>query len=191
MENVFSRSERSISVINPFYIMAAPKIIDYGFEAEKMVHRHRAAGKSYRQIAAAFEEEFGEAISHSSVRRYFEQYSTRQLEMLGQQELAELQKEKQNELIDVSAQLAKVNQQLNEAMDELDPAERDDMRALIPLSGELLRQLHFTIKYLRPILEKEPKPDESEILARTIEEIQRLEDEGLITIHEDKIAAST
>lgn len=163
--------------------MAQTKIERIGEAAEILVHQSKAEGKSYRTIADDIENTFNESVSHQAVKNYLEHYGTDRLAQLGAKNAQELEKQEVKKILEVGSQLEKINDKLNDALDELDTKDRQDMGIILKLSQEIRQQL----KFHREFVEQVTRPDtqvtnveinQTDVMMEFNQYLNKLQDKG-------------
>lgn len=171
------------------------KVEKMGNAAEIMAHQLRKQGESTREIATALSRVFGDNISHQGVSNYFDQNKERMARM-GEQNAQELERQKHEQLIEIESQMERVNSLLNDLIQKFedDGVGKEDIGWLTQLSKEIRNQGKFIKKYLQ---ETHPDVDEinntqinmnvenkTQIAMKITEHLDKLEEDGVITIHE-------
>lgn len=136
--------------------MAAPgrknKIKKIGPQAEQMVAQERADGQGYRAIADKISEHFNKDVSHESVRNYLQKHSNDRRMKMAEENLAYIKEQEMKEILDVGDQLQKLNEKLQNAMDNIDEDEVQNAGVLVQLSREIRKQLKFHKEFVEEVV---------------------------------------
>lgn len=170
------------------------KIEKMGNSAEMMAHQLKKRGESTREIATALSRVFDENISHQGVSNYFDRNKER-FERMGQRNAQELEKEKHEKLTDLQNTLERVQNLLEDILEQFEEegVDKQDIGFITQLSKEIRNHVKTTEKYI-----EKTHPDAAEvnntqinmnvenktqIAMKITKHLDKLEDEGVITIH--------
>lgn len=122
--------------------------------AKQIVYQEKADGASYREISEKLEDIYQNDVSHEAVRRWWNNHSDDMRAEMTESNLGRLKEEQMKEIIDSASQLNKIHDKVNEAIDELDPRNRQDMGHLKQMLAESRKQLKFQRKLVEQVTGK-------------------------------------
>lgn len=169
------------------------KIEKIGKNAEIMVCQMKSKGDSYREIADTVEKVFDEKISHQAVKSYFEKASSNRIKRMGQRNAQELEKRKQEELLEIKGTLQEINNDLMEAKNSIKEKEEvspQDISLLISVVKEIRKQLKFQKDYIEEVTTGAPQEvnniqinqNKTQMAIKFSEYLEDLEEKGVIEI---------
>lgn len=177
------------------------KVEQMGDSAETMAHQMKKQGESTREIATALSRVFNDNISHQAVSNYFDKNKER-FEKMGEKNAQELEKQKHEKLTDLQNTLERVQGLLENILGQFEDegVDKQDINYVTQLSKEIRKHVKTTEKYI-----EKTYPDAAEvnntqinmnvenktkIAMKISKHLDKLEDEGVITVHKpDKIGS--
>lgn len=111
--------------------------------AKQIIYQEKADEASYRDIAEKLNDIYQSDISHESVRNWWNNHSDDVRAGMTEDNLGRLKEEEMKDIIDSASQLKKIHNKINQAIDELDPTDRQDMGHLKQMLSESRKQLKF------------------------------------------------
>lgn len=164
------------------------KIEKLGEKAEMLVWQGKAAEKGYRRIADDINEVHpNDSVSHMAVKNYIENAWDQRKAELGVENLKEIRKQEFEQVLDTASQLEKINENLQEAIDTLDPQDRTDMGMLNNLAKEVRQQISLHEELLNNITQPQTnienvEVNKTQIAMKVVNKLNELEDDGIIEI---------
>lgn len=122
--------------------------------AKQIIYQEKADDASYREISEKLEDIYNEEISHTAVNNWWNNHSDDIRADITEDNLGRLKEEQMKEIIDSASQLNKIHDKVNEAIDELDPRNRQDMGHLKQMLAESRKQLKFQRKLVEQVTGK-------------------------------------
>lgn len=122
--------------------------------AKQIIYQEKADESSYREIAGKLNDIYDKDVNHEVVRRWWNNHSDDARASMTEDNLGRLKEEQMKEIIDSASQLNKIHDKVNEAIDELDPRNRQDMGHLKQMLAESRKQLKFQRKLVEQVTGK-------------------------------------
>lgn len=122
--------------------------------AKQIFYQERADDASFRDIAEKLNDIYNADMSHEAARNWWNNHSDDARAEMTKDNLGRLKEEQMKEIIDSASQLNKIHDKVNEAIDELDPTNRQDMGHLKQMLAESRKQLKFQRKLVEQVTGK-------------------------------------
>lgn len=168
--------------------------------AKQIIYQEKADEASFEEIKDKLNDIYDADLSYEAVRMWWNNHSDDIRADITEDNLGKLKEEQMKDLLDSAGQLKKINDKINEAIDNLNSDRREDMKMLRELSGEIRQQLKFQREYVEKVTESteiqnveemnvEQNYNAIEINQQFNEYIRELEDDGVIKIEQpDKLS---
>lgn len=161
--------------------------------AKQIIYQEKADDATFTQIQGKLNDIYDEDLSYDQVKGWWNNHSDDIRADITQDNLGQLKQEEMKDIIDSASQLKKIHEKLDEAIDTLDPTDRNDMGMLKELLSESRKQLKFQKKLVENLTDSteinnveemnvEQNYNAIEINQQFNEYIKELEDDGVVSI---------
>ena len=121
--------------------------------AKQIIYQEKADDATFTEIQSKLNDIYNEDLTYEQVQGWWNNHSDDIRADITEDNLGHLKQEKMKEIIDSASQLDKIHDKLNEAIDTLDPTQRNDMGMLKELLSESRKQLKFQQKLIDNLTE--------------------------------------
>lgn len=170
-----------------------PAIEQLPDSAKQIIYQEKADDATFTEIQGKLNDIYDEDLTYDQVQSWWNNHSDDIRADITKDNLGQLKQEEMKDIIDSASQLKKIHDKLDEAIDTLDPTDRNDMGMLKELLSESRKQLKFQKKLVENLTDsteinnvEEMKVEQNynaiEINQQFNEYIKDLEDDDVLEI---------